>query len=159
MPLTSLQANVVVQWALSRSNAPFADTKSGTDGVEYNLSDLAAAFNQVYAASLSIGTGATTLDLQSLQNLVFESFSLTAVLFVFVLPAGEGVNVGPGAANGLELFGGGGRSVDVPKNGCLFWGGDPAGAGLTVDGTHKTLAIENLGAGTATVEVVIAGAA
>ena len=146
---------MVVQWAMSRANTPFAPTKQGTDGVEYNLADLNAIFDKVYVASITVaGAGSTTLDLKVLEDLVNEAIDFDAVLFVFVLANGVEVEVAPGVTNGLDLFGGG-NTVTVLENGALFFGGDPAGTGIVVDGTHKTLTLTYTGAGT--IELVIAG--
>ena len=62
-------------------------------------------------------------------------------------------------AAGVEsaTFGGSAVAVAVPQNGALFWGGDPAGTGLTVNSTNKTLAFTNTGAGTLTLDLVLAG--
>jgi len=149
---------MVVQWTLSKSNGLFASTTQGPDGIEYNLANLNALFDQVYAAALSVPTSATTtLDLTSLTNLVNESLSFTALLFLFALPSVSTLSVGPGASNGLQIFGGSGVTVAVPLNGALFWGGDPAGTGLTVNSTNKTLAFQNTGSGTLSVDIVLAG--
>ena len=157
MALTLLTANMVVQWAMSKANPPFAPTKQGTDGVEYNLADLNAIFDKLYVASTPVaGSADFTLDLTVLEDLVNDPINFSKVLFVFVLPQGSGVNVAPGAANGLDLFNTG-ADVDVPENGALFYGGDPAGTGIVVDGTHKTLLFTNLSADALTVEIVIAG--
>ncbi len=157
MPLTLLTANMVVQWAMSKTNTPFAPTKQGTDGVEYNLADLNAIFDKVYVASTAIaGSGTATIDLTALVDLVDDPIDFEAVLLLFILPQGSGVNVAPGAANGFEPFGVG-KDVDVLENGALFFGGDPAGTGIVVDATHKTLTFTNLSASALTVEIVIAG--
>jgi len=159
MPVTLLNANMVVQWAMTRTNGVFAPTRQGVDGIEYNLADLNAIFQSVYVESKAIvGSGTYTIDLTSLANLVNESILFTKLLFLFVLPIGSGVNIAPGASNGLQLFGGSGRSIDVPANGCEFWGGDPAGTGLTVDATHKTLLFTNTSGAALTLELVLAGA-
>ncbi|QJW98689.1 hypothetical protein [Frigoriglobus tundricola] len=159
MPISTLSANMVVQWALTHTNTGgFAPTTQGPDGVEYNLADLNTIFDQLYSASLTVNpSSTTTLDLTSLTNLVDESLSFTALLFLFALPSGAALSVGPGASNGLQIFGGTGVAVGVPVNGALFWGGDPAGAGLTVNSTNKTLAFRNAGAGTLTLDLVLAG--
>lgn len=158
MALTLLTANMVVQWAMSKANPPFAPTKQGTDGLEYNLADLNDIFDKVYVVSAAVaGSGTLTVDLKALTDLVNDPIDFTAVLFAFVLPIGSGVSVEPGAANGLELFGGTGRVVDVLENGALFYGGDPAGDGIVVDATHKTLLFTNLSADPLTLELVIAG--
>lgn len=157
--MTLLTANMVVQWAMSRSNTPFAPTKQGTDGVEYNLADLNTIFDKVYVASATIaGSGTLTIDLQALEDLVDDPIAFTGLLLAFVLPVGGNVNVAPGAANGLQLFGGAARTVDVLENGALFYGGDPAGTGIVVDATHKTLLFTNLSVTGITVEIVLAGA-
>ena len=159
MPISTLSANLVVQWTLSHSNAPFASTTQGPDGIEYNLSNLNAVFDQVYAAQLSVpATSTTTLDLTALTNLVNEALDFSALLFLFALPQAEGVVVGPGASNGLPIFGGT-NAVTVPVNGGLFWGGDPAGTGLVVSSTAKTLAFQNTSGGTLTLDLVLAGKA
>ena len=56
MPLSSLQANMVVQWVQSRSNAPFAPTRQGADSLEYNLSDL----NQIFDVALNPASSSST---------------------------------------------------------------------------------------------------
>ncbi len=157
--MTLLTANMVVQWAMSKANTPFAPTKQGTDGVEYNLSDLNAIFDRIHVRSATIaGAGTLTIDLKVLTDLLDQALAFTAVLFVFVLPVGAGVNVAPGAANGLDLFATG-ADVDLPAEGALFFGGDPAGTGIVVDATHKTLTFTNLDAvEDLTLELVIAGA-
>lgn len=159
MPVTTLTANMVVQFALSKSNGMFAPTKTALDGIEYNLANLNLIFDQVYVAELIIPTSTTTtLDLTSLMNLVNESINFTKLLFLFAIPSGTDLNVAPGGSNGLQIFGGSSRSVDVPENGALFWGGDPAGTGKTVDSTHKNLAFQNLGGGPdLSVDLIICG--
>ena len=157
--LTQLQTNLVVQWVQSTPNGVFKPTTQGVDGVDWNTADLAAGFNEVYAASLTVGAGTTTtLDLTSLENLVYATFSFTALLYLFAFPQGSSVRVGPGASNGLDLFGGT-NAVTAPANGCLFWSGDPAGAGLAVTGTAKTIALYNPGGAPLTLELVLVGAA
>lgn len=157
MPLTQLQANVVLQWAMSKSNMPFAPTTQGIDGVEYNLADLNSIFNKIFTVSEMIaGSGTYTIDLTSLTDLINEAIDFSAILLLFMLPTGSSVSIAPGVSNGLQIFGTT-SPVDVPVNGVLFWGGNPAGTGLTVDSTHKTLTFTNLTATAATLELVIAG--
>lgn len=156
--LTSLQTSIVIQWVQAQPNGVFKSTTQGVDGVDWNTADLAVGFTEVYAGSLSIAASATTtLDLTALENLVYTTFTFTSLLYLFAFPSGSSVKVGPGASNGLQIFGST-NTVTTPANGVLFWSGDPAGAGLTVDSTHKTVALNNPGGTTLTLEIVLVGA-
>jgi hypothetical protein len=168
MPLTTLQANVVIQWVQSRSNAPFAPTRQGADGVEYNLADLNEIFDYVYANQLVIPEGEfAVLDLMNLVDLVCTPFGFTSLLFLFVMTQNAPIDVITADVNGLQIFGlpiacSGGvvqRRLEVRPNGCGFSGLDPAGVGLTVDANNRFLELENLlTGGPSTVTVVLAGA-
>lgn len=157
--ISQLQTNVFIQWIQTQSNgANFKATTQGIDGYDWNTADLAAGFTEIYAATLTINASATTtLDLTSLENLVYTTFTFTALLYLFAYPTGGQVQIGPGASNGLQLFGIT-NTVTVKANGVLFFSFDPTGAGLTVDSTHKTVALDNTGGTTTTLEIALVGA-
>jgi hypothetical protein len=158
VPLTQLQTNLVVSWVLSVSNAPFAPTTQGVDGVDWNVQDLAEIFNEIYVADLAIaGSGSQTLDLTSLTDLTYQAIDFSAILYLVAIPTGSGVIVGPGASNGIDIFGST-NTVTVPQNGALLWSGDPAGTGLAVSGTHKTILFTNTTGEALSLDVVIVGA-
>ena len=63
--------------------------------------------------------------------------------------------IGPGASNGLQIFGGA-NTVTVPIGGVEILGYNPAGTGLPVSGSAKTIAVNNPGETTATCTIAIA---
>lgn len=158
MPLQTVAATVQLQWTQFKTNTGFGNTTEGTDNLTFNLSTLAAAFNNVYVAQLSVANGAPqTIDLTTaITNLVGESLTFSEFLLLMVVPTVQDIQVGPGASNGLQIFGGSSVNVLVKKNGVLFFSVDPAGSGLTVDSTHKTLTFTSP-SGTSTVTLGLLG--
>jgi hypothetical protein len=104
------------------------------------------------------GSGSQTIDLTSLTNTVYETFSLGHALTILVLPTGNSVTLTPGGTNGLAwFFGGTSPSITIPAGGCLLFSEPVAGPGHVVDGTHKTLTFTNASGAAATVQVLVVG--
>lgn len=148
----------------------YRSTTSGSYGASSLLTTIGSGATVSYndtGGALSAGsppsvntTGAiTTIDLTSLTNLVYESFSLAHVLLLMLVPTGSDVHMTPGASNPLQwFFDGSSQGLTVHKNGVFLYCEDPGNTGVAVTGTAKTLAFQNAGsAGAATLNLVVAG--
>ncbi len=161
MSLSKIVCNVSSQWQYSRSNTGgFLNTTQGTDSLNWNLSGInLSTWNQQYVTQLSLaGSGSTTLDLTSLTNLVYESFTFAHVLMILVLPVGNSVTVEPGATNGLTwFFGGTTPSITIPSGGVFLFSAAAGATGQVVDSTHRTLTFVNASGAANLVDVQIIG--
>src|SRR5579885_880511 len=160
MPLTNVSLVAQVSWALSRTNPPFGNSTEGPDTEFFSLNGISTTtFNQLAANQYTITSSSTTnIDLTSLTNLLYESFSFGHVLSIMVLPTGDQVTLAPGASNGLVwFFGSSSQSITIPAGGCFVFSLPPSASGQVVNSTHKILSLTASGAGSSTVTVVILG--
>lgn len=161
MPINTVTLNVALQWALTRTNSGgFANTTQGADSLNFTLSGInTSTFNQLYVTQLSLAASAsTTLDLTSLTNLVYESFSFGHVITIMVLPVGNNVTIEPGASNPLQwFFGGTTQTILVDNNGCFLWSNGASATGTVVNSTNKTLKFTNSSGASNLIDVLIIG--
>lgn len=167
MPLSSFTLSSAATFAFDVPVTGWADLTQGDNQVAFDLVGLdTAVWNQAYAGVLPINGGAnTTIDLKSFANLAGEAaLALTKVLAILVknTPAVAAntncpLKITPGASNGLVWFAGATDGLILKANEKFTQAGDPAGTGVTVDATHKTLKFANTGADAANVTVVIVG--
>ncbi len=152
-----------LNWALTSPLTPFQPETQGPDNLTYNGGSIdLTIWNRLYLSNISLTTGATTtIDLTALTDLLGNAIAFGHIWLIVLKPVLYTWTVEPGAANGLEIFGGTG--VILPVRAGLnqdFKCGTPAGAasgGLTVDATHKNLKLTNTGAGTDTAQLAIHG--
>ncbi|MBP3956468.1 hypothetical protein J8F10_14400 [Gemmata sp. G18] len=161
MPLSSFNLLANNTFAFTKTVTDWADLAQGDNQVTFNLSGLdVAAWNQAYAAVLTIASaGSTTVDLKSFTNLAGESVALTKALGIVVKVEGTSgvLKITPGASNGLVWFAGATDGHVLRAGESFCQAGDPAGSGITVDATHKTMTFANTGATSIDVTVVIVG--
>lgn len=166
MPLSSFTLATDCVFAFTKAVADWADITQGDNRVTVTLGELdVEVWDDAYAAVLSVAGGAnTTIDLASFTNLAGESVTFTAVLGIVVLVAPAvaadddvALKLTPGAANGLVWFAGATDGLVLAVNENFVLSGDPEGAGVTIDGTHKTLKFANTGTDAGLFTVVIVG--
>ncbi|HEY1188102.1 MAG TPA: hypothetical protein VGE74_10620 [Gemmata sp.] len=165
MPLETAALSANCQFDFVRPVSGWADLTQGPNQVTFGGAIDTAVWDSAYAAVLSLAGGASaTIDLSAVTTLAGESVALTAVvgIVVQVTPdvaenADVTVAVSAGASNGLEWFTSGTEALTIRANGALTIAEDASGAGVPVDGTHKTLKFENTGADAGSVRVVIIG--
>jgi hypothetical protein len=161
MPLTNASLTMNLAWAMNRVSAGgYSPLTQGNDSVTYNLGGLdIAVFNQLYAVQLSLATGISqTIDVTSLTNLVYETFSYGHITTIVVLPTGSKVTIQPGASNPLTwFFGGSTQSVTVPAGGVFLFSTDAGGDGDVAITTNKTLEFTNSGSTPLLCDVILLG--
>ena len=162
MPLSTLQLAANVSVSLQKTVTGWPSITQGPDVIQWDLSDTdLSVFTQAYAAIHTINaSGSTTIDLQSFTNLATESVTLTKALAMVVTVSGATgiLKIQPGASNGLAAwFFGSTDGVILAHGDKLAIARDPTLTPVTVDGTHKTIKLENTGAATITVTIVIIG--
>lgn len=159
MPLTACQINAVLSWTLGKSNTGYGNTTEGPDSQNFTYTNVNSAVNQLFAAEYTIASpGSQTIDCTSLTNLVAETFSFGHVFAIMVLPTGSSCSVGPGASNPLQwFFGGTSQTVNVTSGGMFFYAEPPAGNGIAVNSTAKTITLTNTGGASLTVQIAILG--
>jgi len=160
MPLTTATLNNQLSFTLTRTNTGFNATKANNNSVTFNLNGLnVTTFNQVFAQQYTLAAAANQdIDLTSLTNLVYESFSFGHALLLMVTATGSQCTVTPGPTNGLQwFFGGSTQSVIIPAGGFFCFSEPVTGPGHVVDSTHKVLRFTNSGGTSLTLNVAILG--
>lgn len=153
MPLTSLQLTALINWTLDVGITGFADQTQTDPGQTFTISTV-GVWNQLLAVNYSIAnTAHVDYDVNSFTNLINEaaSFSANGILSLILLPTMGAIIYGPGGSNPLTWFlGGTAPTITVQPSGVLVYSNPPAGPGQTVDGTHKSIRLQNSSGVTAT---------
>ncbi len=157
MPLSQVNLNAVLSWALQKPNVWNSKTTEGPDSQFFNLNGInTTTYNQLFAQSFTVAaSGSQTVDLTNVTNLVCETVTFTQALTLFVTAQGATCLVSPGASNGLTWWGSG--TVTIPAGGCFVFSDPVTGPGATVTTTAKNLTFSNPTASTGTFDIVILG--
>lgn len=161
MALTSVGLQASLRWKQFRAGSTgYGDLTQGDDSKGFNLNGVSTTtFNQLYTASFTLAAAAsTTVDLQNVVTLVYETIAFTKVLSLMVLPVGSECTLSPGAADPLTWFlTGTTPAVVIPAGGLFMFSLPSTSTGQTVDATHKTLKLLNSGATSLTVSITVIG--
>jgi hypothetical protein len=161
----SLLASLRVSLSREVASGDWPDATQGEDSITHSLAAVdVEVWNDAFIAKVLVAAGATvTIDLRSFTSLLFEASALDkvfAVVLKTVADAGEDavIVVRPGATDGAQLFFEGADGIAVP-NGYLELHVAPAAetAGWTLDATHKTIDLENVGADPGEAVIIIIG--
>ncbi len=162
MPLSIASMNAVSSFTLAKANSGFAPTTSGPNSIAFSLPSLNLTYyNQAYSVQLSLAASASsTINLQSVTNLIGENVVFAHVLSIFVTAATSEFTISPGAMNGLNWYLSiyGSAGVVIPAGGFFAFSSPATSLGTVVDSSHKNLAVQNTGAVTGICSLVIFGA-
>lgn len=106
MPLTRVEFDLQYGWAFEREITDFESAFQGPEYRSFNLADIdVATWDEAYLAELSLATtAATTIDLYSFTDLLYQTTGLTSVLaMALIVPwvAVASPATGPTASAGL----------------------------------------------------------
>lgn len=166
MPLSSFALTLNNTFAFETAVANWAALTQGENQVTFGLGTLDVAdWDEAFADVLPIASaGDADIDLYAFTNLAGESTGLRHALAIVVKvePAVAGdtdftVSVSPGASNGLQWLTPTGEALKLRAGESFALAGDPAGSGVTVNATNRTLNFANGGPDAARVTVTVLG--
>lgn len=164
MPLASFEMQALARFVLSATVTGWDSLFQGDNTNRANLTDLdLEVWDQAYAAKVALAGGATVnVDLSSFTNLANEAVVFTAAhsLYAFLELDDEANTdatavIAPGASNGLAWFYGAGLTLEAGDT--LLKMSSIDNVGVTVDGTHKVVKLNNPGTDDATLTLIILG--
>jgi hypothetical protein len=159
MPLSTVNLNTQVSWMLTTTNAYGTTTSEGPDSLQWNLGSInVGVWDQLFASAYTLAPGSsTTINLQSLTNLVGESFAFGGILYLQVVSYTGSVTLSPGASNPFPLHFGGTTPTWTVQPGGLFVSGEPTSGGVLVTSSACNIKFANTGAMTCQFDLVIVG--
>lgn len=158
MALDFATVTITGTWQQSKTNTGFSPTIQGPDAISQStaLTVGASNANSLYAATGTLAAAATlTIDLQSFTDQLGQAITMTRAYSIIVKTTGAALKVEPGASNGLVwFFAGTTPSITIPADGAM---GFVQPTAATVDATHKTIKLTNVGAVSLTYNISIIG--
>ncbi len=164
MALSDLSTTIALKFTLEKTVTGWPSIGQGENSVTASLSGVnLTVWDQAYAGKLSLAAaGTTTIDLRSFTNLAGEAVVLDHGFGVIIQVVPDVTAdddcvlvVEPGASNGL-VWTMADITVGANQTYVMLYPVDET-AGVTIDGTHKTLKFTNSGTDALTATVVILG--